>query len=135
MPGVVRPAPWPRRSPAATIGYMTALAGRPGTRALAWGLPGIILLVLAEALVLLPFNAGVMTPARIGTYGLAVVAVVVYAGVGGLIVARVPGNPIGWLLCLLGLALAASLFVEQYGLRGLATARVAARGPADRCAR
>jgi hypothetical protein len=37
-------------------------------------------------------------------------------------VARVPGNPIGWLLCLLGLALAASLFVEQYGLRGLATA-------------
>ena len=36
--------------------------------------------------------------------------------------ARVPGNLIGWLLCLLGLALAASLFVEQYGLRGLATA-------------
>ena len=35
---------------------------------------------------------------------------------------RVPANPIGWLLCLLGLALAASLFVEQYGLRGLATA-------------
>ncbi|HXZ73063.1 MAG TPA: histidine kinase, partial [Streptosporangiaceae bacterium] len=46
----------------------------------------------------------------------------VYAGVGGLIAARVPGNPIGWLLCLLGLALAASLFLEQYGLRGLATA-------------
>ncbi|HEX7265997.1 MAG TPA: sensor histidine kinase, partial [Streptosporangiaceae bacterium] len=101
---------------------MTAQAGRPGTRALAWGLPGIILLVLAGALVLLPFNAGVMTPARIGTYGFAVVAIIVYAGVGGLIVARVPGNPIGWLLCLLGLALAASLFVEQYGLRGLATA-------------
>jgi hypothetical protein len=101
---------------------MTALAGRPGTRALAWGLPGIILLVLAGALVLLPFNVVVMTPARIVTYGFAVVAIVVYAGVGGLIVARVPGNPIGWLLCLLGLALAASLFVEQYGLRGLATA-------------
>jgi hypothetical protein len=90
--------------------------------ALAWGLPGIILLVLAGALVLLPFNGGVMTPARIVTYGFAMVAIIVYAGVGGLIVARVPGNPIGWLLCLLGLALAASLFVEQYGLRGLATA-------------
>jgi len=33
--------------------------------------------------VLLPFNAGVMTPARIVTYGFAVVAIVVYAGVGG----------------------------------------------------
>ncbi|HXZ73850.1 MAG TPA: histidine kinase, partial [Streptosporangiaceae bacterium] len=81
-----------------------------------------IVLVLAGALVLLPFNAGVMAPTRIGAYGFAVVAVAVYAGVGGLIAARVPGSPIGWLLCLLGLALAASLFLEQYGLRGLATA-------------
>jgi signal transduction histidine kinase len=72
--------------------------------------------------VLLAFNAAVMDPTRIGAYGFAVVAVVVYAGVGGLIAARVPGSPIGWLLCLLGLALAASLFLEQYGLRGLATA-------------
>ena len=101
---------------------MTALVSRPGTRALGWGLAGIILLVLAGALVLLPFNLAVMTPTRIGAYAFAVVAVVVYAGVGGLIAARVPGNPIGWLLCLLGLALAAGLFLEQYGLRGLATA-------------
>ena len=50
------------------------------------------------------------------------VAVVVYAGVGGLIAARIPGNAIGWLLALVGLALAASMFLEQYGLRGLATA-------------
>jgi signal transduction histidine kinase len=81
-----------------------------------------MLLVLAAGLVLLPFNARVMSPVRIGLYGFAVVAVIVYAGVGGLISARIPGNPIGWLLCLLGLALAASLFLEQYGLRGLATA-------------
>ena len=101
---------------------MTALVSRPGIRTLGWGLAGIILLVLAGALVLLPFNVAVMTPTRIGAYAFAVVAVVVYAGVGGLIAARVPGNPIGWLLCLLGLALAASLFLEQYGLRGLATA-------------
>jgi hypothetical protein len=46
--------------------------------------------------VLLPFNAGAMDPTRIGAYGFAVVAVVVYAGVGGLIAARVPGSPIGW---------------------------------------
>jgi len=64
-----------------------------------------------------------MDAGRIGTYGFAAVAVAVYAGVGGLIAARRPGNAIGWLLGLLGLALAASLFLEQYGLRGLATAR------------
>jgi hypothetical protein len=69
MPGVVRPAPWPSRPPAATIGSMTALASRPGTRTLGWGLAAIILLVLAGALVLLPFNAGAMDPTRIGAYG------------------------------------------------------------------
>ncbi len=101
---------------------MTAPAARPARRVMAWWLAGLILLVLGAALVLLPFNARVMAPARIALYGFAVVAVVAYAGVGGLIVARIPGNPIGWLLCLLGLALAASMFLEQYGLRGLATA-------------
>ena len=97
-------------------------ASQPGTRALAWGLAGLILLVLAGALVLFAFDARVMTPTRIGAYVFAVVAVVVYAGVGGLIAARVPGNAIGWLLSLIGLLLAVSMFLEQYGLRGLATA-------------
>ena len=123
MPDVVLPPPWPRVSPAATIGYMTdQAASRPGTRALAWGLAGLIVLVLAAALVLLAFNARVMAPTKIGAYGFAAVAVLVYAGVGGLIAARVPGNVIGWLLSLDGLLLAASMFLEQYGLRGLATA-------------
>jgi signal transduction histidine kinase len=119
---VVWPPPWSPVPWAATIGYMTAQASGPGTRVLAWSLAGLVLLVLAGALVLLPLNAGVMTPTRIGAYGFAAVAVVVYAGVGGLIAARVPGNAIGWLLCLAGLALAVSMFLEQYGLRGLATA-------------
>jgi signal transduction histidine kinase len=101
---------------------MTALAGRPGTRVLAWSLAGLAPLVMAGGLVLLVFNARVMSPTRIAAYGFATVAVVVYAGIGGLIAARLPRNPIGWLLSLLGLALAVSLFLEQYGLRGLATA-------------
>jgi hypothetical protein len=95
---------------------------RPGTRALAWGLAGLVLLVLAGALVLLALDARVMPPAKIGAYGFATVAVVVYAGIGGLIAARVPSNAIGWLLALDGLLLALSMFLEQYGLRGLATA-------------
>jgi signal transduction histidine kinase len=123
MPGVVLPPPWPWVPSAATIGYMTdQAASHPRTRALAWGLAGLVLLVLAGALVLFAFNARVMTPTRIGAYGFAVVALVVYAGVGGLIAARVPGNAIGWLLCLVGLVLAVSMFLEQYGLRALATA-------------
>src|SRR5215470_5366281 len=123
MPDVVLPPPWPRVSPAATIGYMTdQAASRPATRALARGLAGLVLLVLAGALVLLVLNARVMPPGKTGAYGFAAVAVVVYAGVGGLIAARVPGNAIGWLLTLEGLLLAASMFLEQYGLRGLATA-------------
>jgi len=101
---------------------MTALAGRPGTRVLAWSLAGLAPLVMAGGLVLLAFNARVMSPTRIGVYVFAVIAVVVYAGIGGLIAARIPRNPIGWLLCLTGLALAVSLFLEQYGLRGLGTA-------------
>jgi hypothetical protein len=58
-------------------------ASRPRTRALAWGLAGLVLLVLAGALVLLEFNARVIPPGKIGAYGFAAVAVVVYAGVGG----------------------------------------------------
>ncbi len=122
MQEVVWPPPWSSHAGAATIGYMTAQASRPVTRVLAWLLAGFVLLVLAGALVLLPFNARVMTATRIGAYGFAVIAVVVYAGAGGLIAARVPRNAIGWLLSLAGLALAVSMFLEQYGLRGLATA-------------
>ena len=59
---------------------------------------------------------------RIGLYCAAAVAVVVYAGVGHLIASRRPGNVIGWLLCLVGLALAATMLCEQYALRGLAVA-------------
>jgi signal transduction histidine kinase len=101
---------------------MAVLVGPRRYRALAWSLTGFDLLVLIAALVLLAFSARVMSTARIGSYAFAAVAVAVYAGVGGLIAARRPGNAIGWLLGLLGLALAASLFLEQYGLRGLATA-------------
>ena len=39
-----------------------------------------------------------------------------------MIAARVPGSAIGWLLTVEGLLLAVSMFLEQYGLRGLATA-------------
>jgi len=47
--------------------------------------------------------------------------VLAYAGIGSLIARRLPGNSIGWLLCLVGLLVGGSLFTEQYALMGLAT--------------
>ena len=103
---------------------MTVLAAsRHGRVAgFAWALATLILLVLTAAVVLLVLNHRVMSGGKAAAYGFGAAAVVVYAGVGGLIASRRPGNAIGWLLSLLGLALATSMFLEQYGLYGLATA-------------
>jgi signal transduction histidine kinase len=101
---------------------MTILGQRRRLRFVAWSFAGLTVLLLAAALVLLGLNARVMTAARAGTYGFAGAGCLVYAGIGGLLAARVPRNAIGWLLGLTGFWLAENMFVEQYGLRGLAAA-------------
>ena len=93
----------------------------------AWSLTGSALVVLAAALVLLGLNASRLNASRldagqIGLYGLLSVGVLAYAGAGGLIARRVPGNAIGWLLSLAGLSLTVAMLTEQYALYGLATA-------------
>ena len=88
----------------------------------AWPLTGSALVVLAAALVLLGLNASRLNAGRIGFYGLLSVGVLAYAGAGGLIARRVPGNVIGWLLGTAGLALTVAMLTEQYALYGLATA-------------
>ena len=93
----------------------------------AWSLTGLALVVLAAALVLLGLNASRLNASRlnageIGLYGLLSVGVLAYAGAGGLIARRVPGNAIGWLLSLAGLSLTVAMLTEQYALYGLATA-------------
>ena len=93
----------------------------------AWSLTGSVLVVLAAALVLLGLNASRLNASRldagqIGLYGLLSVGVLAYAGAGGLIARRVPGNAIGWLLSLAGLSLTVAMLTEQYALYGLATA-------------
>jgi hypothetical protein len=88
----------------------------------AWSLAGFTMIVLATALVLLGLDTSEMATSKIALYGIAAVAVVVYAGSGRLIASRVAGNAIGWLLGLIGLSLAATLLTEQYALRGLAVA-------------
>ena len=92
------------------------------TRVAAWSLVGVTVLVLVAALVLVGLNAGRVGGGRVGTYAFLAVAVLVYAVTGRLIANRLPGNPIGWLLCLIGLSLVAAMFTEQYAVYGLATA-------------
>jgi signal transduction histidine kinase len=101
---------------------MTALARRRWVGVVTWSLTGFTVLALVAALVLVGFDGSTMAAIRIGLYGAAAVAVVVYAGVGYLIASRRPGNAIGWLLCLAGLSLSATMLCEQYALRGLAVA-------------
>ncbi len=100
---------------------MHVLVGRRRIHAAAWSLVGLTLVVLAATLVFVGLNSGEMTGGRILLYAAAALAVIGYAVIGGLIALRVPGNVIGWLLCLVGLTVAASMFSEQYSLFGLAT--------------
>jgi len=79
-------------------------------------------LTLAAALVLLGLDADRMDASRIGAYPILAVAVGLYAATGRLIISRLPGNAVGWLLGLIGLSLAAAMLTEQYALYGLATA-------------
>jgi len=88
-----------------------------------WALPGLTGLVLAAALVLVGLDGGRIGANKTVAAAAVAVAVLIYTGICRLITARVPGNPIGWLLGLLGLSAAASVFAEQYAVYGLATVR------------
>jgi signal transduction histidine kinase len=101
---------------------MTIVGRERRVRFVAWSFAGFTAAVLAAALVLLGLDLRVMTAGRAGAYWFAAAGCLVYAGIGGLLAARMPRNAIGWLLGLTGFWLAANMFVEQYGLRGLAAA-------------
>ena len=91
-------------------------------RAVSWTLAGLTVLVLATALTLLGLNAKWIDASKLGFEAVLAAAIVLYAGTGHLIMARRPGNAIGALLALIGLALAIEILTEQYPLYGLVTA-------------
>ena len=91
-------------------------------RVAAWSLAGCTGLVQVAALMLLTLNAHGVSTGRISANVTLAVAVGLYAVTGRLIVSRLPSNAIGWLLSLIGLSVAASMFTDQYALYGLSTA-------------
>src|SRR5580704_15493465 len=95
---------------------------RRWVRVAAWPLAGLTACALVPALVLAALNASRLGTVRTGSDVLLAVAVAVGAATGQLIISRRPGNAIGWLLGLIELSLAASMFTDQYALYGLATA-------------
>jgi len=102
---------------------VTRPARRPRShQAAAWGLTILTLAVVAAALVFAALNTGRIGAARVGLEAIMSAAVLLYAASGRLIASRRPDNAIGWLLGSIGLAVATSLFAEQYALYGLATA-------------
>jgi hypothetical protein len=91
-------------------------------QAAAWGLTALTLAVLATALAFTVLNTSRIGTARVGLEAILAAAVLLYAASGRVIASRRPGNAIGWLLGSIGLAVAASMFAEQYALYGVATA-------------
>ncbi len=96
--------------------------GRLVNRQVSWSLSGLTVLALAAGLTLLSLNADQLNPAQLGFEMIVAAAVLLYAGTGRLISARVPGNAIGWLLALIGLVLAGEMLTEHYAVYGLVTA-------------
>ena len=101
---------------------VTRPARRPRTGAAAWGLTILTLAVLAAALVFAALDVGRIGAGWGGLQAIMSAAVLLYAVSGRLIAGRRPDNAIGWLLGSIGLAVATSLFAEQYAVYGVATA-------------
>ena len=95
---------------------------RQCVRVAAWPLAGFIACVLVAALVLTALNAGWLGTVRTGADLVLAVAAGVGVAISQLIISRLPGNAVGWLLGLIELSLAAAMFTDQYALYGLATA-------------
>jgi len=95
----------------------------------AWWLPVTTLAVLAAALVFIALNTSRTSAAKVGLDAILAAGVLMYAASGRPIASRRPDNAIGWLLGSIGLALAVSMFAEQYAVYGLKTAPGAVPGP------
>lgn len=92
-------------------------------RVLAWSLP-----VLTAGLLAIPIGSAVLvappSESYIPTTAAAILAMAAYSPVGGLIALRRPGNPIGWIFLVVGLAWALMLAANTYLTYGLVSEAV-----------
>jgi signal transduction histidine kinase len=106
-----------------TSAVVSAGVGRSSApRAVAWTLWSLALAEVIASAVLLALNHPIFPPGGQAGPAVGLLAAMVYASVGGLIGSRMPRNPIGWLLSMIGVALAFAVLSEQYALRALVTA-------------
>jgi hypothetical protein len=95
-------------------------AGGAGTRAvwLAWSLWAVCVALTALSLLLMVLNLS-RPNTHIFDWWLGNALVVVDATVGAIVASRRPENPVGWLLCLSGVAVGTSSFASQYAIHAL----------------
>jgi len=100
---------------------MRGVAGRMSPRAaawLAWSLWALSLALTALSLFLLVLNLS-RPNTHIFDWWLGNAMVVIDATVGAILASRRPENPVGWLLCLSGVAVSTSSFTSQYAIYAL----------------
>ncbi|MDP9343082.1 MAG: hypothetical protein M3Q23_13540 [Actinomycetota bacterium] len=89
---------------------------------LAWSAAGLTVALDVPAAVLLAENAPDIGQEDVFLAMLVLLAGIAYGAVGALVASRQPGNPLGWLLCLMGLGFAIEAVCTGYAARGLALA-------------
>ena len=85
---------------------------------LAWSLWAVTVALTALSLVLLVLNLRYPN-APIPNYSLGNALVVIDVTVGAIVASRRPENPVGWLLCLSGVAVSTSTFTSLYAVYAL----------------
>src|SRR5215213_10850445 len=86
---------------------------------LAWSLCGLSLALTALGLLLLALNLPHPNTPIYNPWLDNTLTAISYAPVGALIASRHPANPVGWLLCIYGLAISLSYFSAEYAIYAL----------------
>ncbi|MDQ4127062.1 MAG: hypothetical protein M3151_03780 [Actinomycetota bacterium] len=87
---------------------------------LAWSVWSLSVALATLGLFFLYLN-GSFAPFLEDSLGVDAVAAVAFPTVGAIIASRRPGNPIGWIFCLVGLSLGIATFAAQYAVYALVT--------------
>src|SRR5918997_4507413 len=92
---------------------------RPAAARLAWSLWALVVTLTALSLLLLILNLSHPTSRLFEPWLDNTLAAVFYPTVGALVASRRPENPVGWLLCLYGLAISISYSCAEYTIYAL----------------